>query len=54
LINEKSTFVTLLGVEQSQAIAQSLYLSAIEKLQALPCETSLLKEFAELLVKRSS
>lgn len=54
LINEKSTFVTLLGIEQSQAIAQSLYHSAIEKLHALPYETSLLKEFAEHLVKRNS
>lgn len=54
LINDKSTFVSLLGVEQSEAIAQSLYLSAIEKLRSLPYNTDLLIELAETLVKRNS
>ena len=54
LLNDKSTYATLLGVEQSQAMAHSLFLSATEKLKTLPYEINLLLELAEFLVKRTS
>lgn len=53
LANDKSTYVSLLGLEQSKAMAQALYHTATQKLQQLPCDVSLLIQLADLMIKRT-
>jgi len=52
IINEKSTYVSLLGIEQAQAYAQNLYNQAIHSLKPLPYDTSLLVGHADFLLSR--
>lgn len=51
--NQKVTYVSFLGLEQSQAITQSLLNQSIELLRALKLESSLLESLAYCLVKRN-
>jgi geranylgeranyl diphosphate synthase type II len=53
ILNDKSTYVSLLGLEQAQACAASFYQQAIQALQALPYDTSLLVGLADFIVKRT-
>jgi geranylgeranyl diphosphate synthase, type II len=53
VVNGKATYVSLLGLEQSQAMAQSLLLSATKRLQSLDVNSDLLIRLAEQLVNRS-
>lgn len=52
LVNEKSTYVSLLGLEQSQACAREFYEKAIQALRCLPYDTSLLRELADFVIQR--
>ena len=52
--NYKSTYVSLLGLEQSQIKAEMLSRSAIQRLEKLGVKTSLLAELAQLVVSRKS
>jgi geranylgeranyl diphosphate synthase, type II len=52
LTNHKSTYVSLMGLRESQTLAQSLIKSAVQKLDQLPHDTSLLQELAELIANR--
>lgn len=52
IINEKSTYVSLLGIEQAQAYAQHLYTQALQSLKALPYDTSLLVGLADFVLRR--
>jgi geranylgeranyl diphosphate synthase, type II len=54
VINKKSTYVTLLGLEKSQQIAFELFDSAVNKLNQLKCNTSLLRKLAEIVVYRQN
>lgn len=50
--NHKFTYVSLLGIEQAQAYASRCYDEAIKALSHLPCNTSLLAELAQFIIKR--
>lgn len=50
-INGKATYVSLLGLEQAKATAQSLYRSALDTLKPLPNMT-ILEKIAERIVSR--
>lgn len=52
--NHKSTYVTLLGLESSQHLADHLFDTAVGHLRELPCNTDLLQSLAETLVHRNS
>lgn len=52
-INNKTTYVTLLGVEAAQLDANRLLDRALERLTHLPCRTPLLEELAKRLVRRN-
>ena len=52
IINEKSTYVSLLGLEQAQIYAQNLYDQAIQSLKYLPYNTSLLVGLADFVLHR--
>lgn len=52
ILNEKSTYVSLLGIEQAQAYAQNLYNQAIITLKSLPYDTSLLVGLADFVLRR--
>lgn len=49
VINKKSTYVSLLGLEQAQICAYNFYQQAVEALKPLPCDTSLLIRLAEFI-----
>lgn len=51
--NNKFTFVTLLGLEKAKKLAETHYINALEKLEKLPMDTSLLRSIAKLLVYRN-
>ncbi|MBA2369629.1 MAG: polyprenyl synthetase family protein [Candidatus Protochlamydia sp.] len=51
-INEKSTYVTLLGLEQAKKCSQNFYRQAIQALKPLPYDTSLLMDIANFMVQR--
>jgi geranylgeranyl diphosphate synthase type II len=53
IMNDKSTYVSLLGLEQAQAYAVNFYEQAIQALQPLPYDTSLLVGLADFIVKRT-
>lgn len=50
--NEKSTYVSLLGIEQAQSYALNFYHQAIKSLKSLPYDTSLLVSLADFVLKR--
>lgn len=52
IINEKSTYVSLMGIGQAQVYAQNLYDQAIKSLTFLPFDTSLLVGLADFILKR--
>jgi geranylgeranyl pyrophosphate synthase len=52
VLNQKSTYVTLLGLEQARQYAQECYHEAVTTLKALPFDTSLLAEIADFVLKR--
>lgn len=54
IINEKSTYVSLLGIEQAQAYAQNFYNQAIKTLKTLPYDTSLLAGIADFILRRKN
>lgn len=54
VVNKKTTYVTLLGLEKSKLLAVQLYESAISKLNLLKLNTSRLNQLAELIISRQS
>ena len=50
--NHKSTYVTLLGIEQSQDYANKLFKSCLEKIYALTLNHGLMIEIIEKVMKR--
>jgi geranylgeranyl diphosphate synthase, type II len=50
--NEKSTYVSLLGIEQAQSYALNFYDQAVRALKALQCDTSLLIGLADFMLRR--
>jgi len=52
--NEKSTYVSLLGIEQAQSYALNFYNQAIKALKPLPYDTSFLVGLADFILKRKS
>lgn len=52
VLNKKSTYVTLLGLEQAQACASNFYNQAIKALKPLPFDTSLLISIADFILHR--
>lgn len=52
IINEKSTYVSLLGLEQAHAYALNFYNQAITALKPLPYDTSLLIGLADFILHR--
>jgi geranylgeranyl diphosphate synthase type II len=53
VLNEKSTYVSLLGLEQAKSYAQSSYQQAIQALKPLACDTSLLRGIADFMIQRT-
>jgi geranylgeranyl pyrophosphate synthase len=51
IINKKTTYTSLLGLEQARKNVQSLYISSLEALKQLPYDTSLLVQFANNLLE---
>lgn len=52
--NNKTTYVTLLGIEKARQMADSLYLCSLSHLDGLKQDTSILKALARCLVHRES
>lgn len=52
IMNKKSTYVSLLGLEQAQSYALSFYNQAIKALKSLPYDTSLLIGLADFIIRR--
>lgn len=52
--NQKTTYVTLLGIEQARQTAENLYQSSISHLDKLKHDSSILKELAKCLVFREN
>lgn len=52
IINKKSTYVTLLGIEQAQLCALNFYNQALNCLKPLPYDTSLLMNLAKFILHR--
>jgi geranylgeranyl diphosphate synthase, type II len=50
VINKKTTYATLLGIEEAHQVAFQYYKGAIEKLNTLPLKTSYLSKLAETIV----
>jgi geranylgeranyl diphosphate synthase type II len=50
--NEKSTYVSLLGIEQAQSYALNFYNQAVKALAPLPYDTSLLVGLADFILRR--
>lgn len=53
IANNKSTYVSLLGLQRSQEMANQLSESAMKRLQLLPGNVSLLADLAQLIVSRT-
>jgi geranylgeranyl diphosphate synthase type II len=53
IANNKTTYVSLMGLEQSRALAQKLSDEAAQTLRQLPYDVSLLTGLAQLIVQRS-
>jgi geranylgeranyl diphosphate synthase type II len=54
VLNDKTTFVSLMGLEKSQDYALDLYQRAIHALKPLPYDTTLLVDLADHMIKRQS
>lgn len=52
VLNEKSTYVSLLGIEQAKACALNYYHQAISALKQLPYDTTLLINLADYVIHR--
>ena len=52
IMNDKSTYVSLLGIEQAEAYALNFYNQAIKALKPLPYDTSLLIGLADFILRR--
>lgn len=52
IINEKSTYVSLLGLEQAKICANEFYHQALRALKVLPYDTSLLVALADYIIQR--
>ena len=50
--NEKSTYVTVLGLDKAQAYAENCFQEALCILQSLPYDTSILRGIAETMIHR--
>lgn len=53
ILNEKSTYVSLLGLEQAKSYANNFYQQAILALKPLPYDTSRLIALADFILKRN-
>lgn len=53
VLNEKTTYVTLLGIEDSQKHARDLYEEAVDALSQLPADATPLINIADFIIKRS-
>ncbi len=53
LINGKTTYVSILGIEESKKLAESVTKRALDSLKTLPYDTSILVHLAESLVNRT-
>ena len=51
-INQKPTFVNLLGLDPARRSAEKLYIKALDHLKKIDRDTKLLQEIAQTLVKR--
>lgn len=51
-VNHKTTYAALLGVEQSQKLADHLYETGVARLHDFGCDTGLLVSLADMLVHR--
>lgn len=52
VVNDKATYVSLLGIEKAREMASNLLMRSKETLKTLAIDVSLLTHFADLLVKR--
>ena len=52
ILNEKSTYVSLLGLEQAKAYANEFYHQALRALKPLPHDTSILVALADYIINR--
>lgn len=52
ITNNKSTYVSLMGLEQAHATAHSLLVSAQERLKKLPITTPILEDLSNFIVNR--
>lgn len=52
ILNEKTTYVSLLGLERAKAYANEFYLQAVRALKPLPCDTSTLVALADYILHR--
>ncbi len=52
LLNDKTTYVSLLGIEQAQAYALHFYNQAVKALKLLPYDASLLIGLADYIIQR--
>jgi len=52
ILNNKSTYVTLLGVEKAQCYARECYDEAVKAIKELDCDTSLLVQLADFIISR--
>lgn len=52
-INQKMTYVTLLGLDDARKYVDKYYHAALKSLERLPFETKILRELAEFIVKRN-
>lgn len=54
IINKKTTYVSLLGIQKCQEVVDSLTLQALNELKTLPYPTELLEEFTKSLIHRKN
>ena len=52
IANDKSTYVSILGIQQAKALVQQLTQTAVHALKAFQGDTQYLKELAEYLASR--
>lgn len=52
LTNSKSTYVSLLGIDEAKAVADKLVRQAIDSLSHIPQDTTLMKDLAEFVTAR--
>ena len=52
--NNKTTYASLLGVEQARSLAGDLHQSALNLLSRLPYDTGILEAIAEIMIQRKN